>query len=261
VTVEATLDADGAVNDARVVSGPSELRRAALQSVLEWHFVPGTGGPVRQVSMNFDAAAAKRAEAENSQLHDVAVRTHGGETRMFVMSDGGERRAYAFTARPDDIARQQELLENRAQLEERTKLLEKELATRKQANIQLEAGSLELREQQQQLEREAVAAREQLSALAEVVVEDSPTVLGRKVGRIFSRGYSNEASQSLLSRLPVHLGDTLTEQAMENLAAAVRKLDQHPDARPNFRLIREEDGTVTLLLTPPSGNSWERIQK
>ena len=41
VTVQATLDAKGEVSDARVVSGPEELRKAALTSVFEWHYQPG----------------------------------------------------------------------------------------------------------------------------------------------------------------------------------------------------------------------------
>lgn len=38
VVVEVTLSATGTVSDARVLSGPEELRKAALQSVLQWHF-------------------------------------------------------------------------------------------------------------------------------------------------------------------------------------------------------------------------------
>ena len=41
VTVQATLDAKGEVSDARVVSGPDELRKDVLTSVLQWHYQPG----------------------------------------------------------------------------------------------------------------------------------------------------------------------------------------------------------------------------
>jgi TonB family protein len=41
VTVQATLDAKGEVSDARVVSGPEELRKAALTSIFDWHYQPG----------------------------------------------------------------------------------------------------------------------------------------------------------------------------------------------------------------------------
>src|SRR3954452_24769708 len=45
VVVETMLDATGNVIDARVLSGPNELRRTVLQSVLQWHFVSdGSGG-------------------------------------------------------------------------------------------------------------------------------------------------------------------------------------------------------------------------
>ena len=38
VLVELTLSATGAVSDAHVLSGPDELRKAALESVLQWHY-------------------------------------------------------------------------------------------------------------------------------------------------------------------------------------------------------------------------------
>jgi TonB family protein len=38
VVVEVSLTATGVVSDARVLNGPEELRKAALQSVLQWHF-------------------------------------------------------------------------------------------------------------------------------------------------------------------------------------------------------------------------------
>ena len=53
VTVEATLDNTGNVVDARVISGPQELRRAALQSVLQWHFAMDNATLTRRVNINF----------------------------------------------------------------------------------------------------------------------------------------------------------------------------------------------------------------
>jgi TonB family protein len=45
VLLELTLDAKGEVADARVLSGPEELRKAALASVLEWHYLADTAPP------------------------------------------------------------------------------------------------------------------------------------------------------------------------------------------------------------------------
>jgi TonB family protein len=40
VVLEVKIDAAGHVSDARVLSGPEELRRAALQAILQWHYSP-----------------------------------------------------------------------------------------------------------------------------------------------------------------------------------------------------------------------------
>ena len=55
VTVEAILDADGEVSDAHVIAGPQELRKAALQSVLEWRFEKDAAGAgaSRMVNIGF----------------------------------------------------------------------------------------------------------------------------------------------------------------------------------------------------------------
>ncbi len=52
IVLDATLDPQGEVADARVVSGPDELRKAALESVLQWHYSPGP--PRVQISVRFE---------------------------------------------------------------------------------------------------------------------------------------------------------------------------------------------------------------
>lgn len=54
VVVEATLDEKANVTDARVLSGPAELRRASLESVLQWHFSQDAANSARQVTIQFD---------------------------------------------------------------------------------------------------------------------------------------------------------------------------------------------------------------
>jgi TonB family protein len=74
VAVEATLDAKGEVSDARVVSGPEELRKTALASVLQWHYQPGAR--LAEISIRFEAPAAatpKPAIAASSQSVTVVA--------------------------------------------------------------------------------------------------------------------------------------------------------------------------------------------
>jgi TonB family protein len=55
VVVQVKTDSSGSVSDAQVLNGPEELRRAALQSVLNWHFTKDTAGNLRQVSITFQS--------------------------------------------------------------------------------------------------------------------------------------------------------------------------------------------------------------
>ena len=59
VAVEAVLDAAGNVSEARILSGPQELRRAAQQSLLQWHFKGDTAGSTRMVNITFQLAESK----------------------------------------------------------------------------------------------------------------------------------------------------------------------------------------------------------
>ncbi|MGO9256806.1 MAG: TonB family protein [Bryobacteraceae bacterium] len=58
VAVQVALDGNGNVTDAHAISGPAELRKAALQSVLDWHFAHDSAGSTRQVAITFQAAEA-----------------------------------------------------------------------------------------------------------------------------------------------------------------------------------------------------------
>ncbi len=52
VVLEVSIDEKGNVADARVLSGPRELRKAALESVLDWHYSKDAGGTT-QVAISF----------------------------------------------------------------------------------------------------------------------------------------------------------------------------------------------------------------
>jgi TonB family protein len=72
VVAEVTLDAAGNVTDARIVSGPDELRKGVLQSVLTWHFSNDAAPGVRQVSVTFEKP---KAAQQTIVVHaDVAPR-------------------------------------------------------------------------------------------------------------------------------------------------------------------------------------------
>ncbi len=59
VSLEADLAENGEVTDARVLSGPQELRKAALASVLQWHYQPGA--KLAEISIRFEAPTPANA--------------------------------------------------------------------------------------------------------------------------------------------------------------------------------------------------------
>ncbi len=62
VVLELTFDGSGNVADARVTSGPEELRKTAIQSALQWHFAREAAGNKRQVTINFALPADSKPD-------------------------------------------------------------------------------------------------------------------------------------------------------------------------------------------------------
>ncbi len=128
VVVEATLAADGNVSDARVLSGPAELRRGVLQSVLNWRFAPAAAGTVRQISVGFQWDQAQNA---------LAIR----ETRTVTTANGA---LYSFR-----------VPEGSPELET-TRFLEEELEKARQSH----AAAPQIQELESKLERAQAALQE-----------------------------------------------------------------------------------------------------
>jgi TonB family protein len=86
VVLELSVDEQGQVSDARVLSGPEELRRACLQSVLEWRYKPSKSAAARtQVMIHFQLPA----EDTSSEivLPAAPAGSEDASIRYFVMSN------------------------------------------------------------------------------------------------------------------------------------------------------------------------------
>jgi TonB family protein len=80
VALEVSVDEQGQVSDARVLSGPEELRRACLQSILEWRFrTPAT--PSIEVVVHFQLPK----DGSSSEVVLPAVPAESENVRTFVM--------------------------------------------------------------------------------------------------------------------------------------------------------------------------------
>jgi len=81
VVLQVQIDEKGRVSDAQVMSGPEELRSAALEAVLQWHYNPQamTLPVTTQVTMNFalpkDVAPVAQAESPLPEGKRVTLRS------------------------------------------------------------------------------------------------------------------------------------------------------------------------------------------
>jgi TonB family protein len=93
VALEIAVDDQGEVSDARVVSGPDELRRAALESVLQWHYLASrVSNTTLPVALRFNAAAV----VEETRKVAGLVKTAG----VVVRKDGEKLKPYFVEYRP-----------------------------------------------------------------------------------------------------------------------------------------------------------------
>jgi TonB family protein len=98
VVLELTFDGSGNVSDARVLSGPEELRKAALQSALQWHFAREAAGNKRQVTITFQPPAEQAEQGPvrgGTTTLSVAPRAGGEPQGLSRALDADEaRKAY-----------------------------------------------------------------------------------------------------------------------------------------------------------------------
>ena len=267
VVVEVKLDSSGNVADAHVLSGPDELRRAALESVLQWHLMKNLAGSSRQVSISFSLPDAVPTPPP------VAA---AGPGATYHVGAGVTAPVLLYKREPEYTE------EARKARYQGTVLLYVEIdPSGKATNIRVQR-SLGLG-----LDEKAIAAVRQWkfkpgtkdgnpvtvtanigvnfrtldSPPAEVLnvivgsvpaispATFSPILVGRTVKGINVYGLSDEARAELLSQLPMHEGDTLSLESFQNVARVVQVFDEH--LKVGFAQVGRSE--VTLAIAPAAG--------
>ena len=247
VVVEVKLDSSGNVGDAHVVSGPDELRRAALESVLQWHLTKSLAGSSRQVSISFNLPAS---------VPTPPPATAAGPGAVYRVGAGVTAPVLLFKREPEytEEARQAKY--------QGTVLLYIEVdPSGKATNIRVQR-SLGLG-----LDEKAIEAVRQwkfkpgtkdgipvpVSATIEVNFRslDTPatadvgggvyrvgggvtapvavqsTWIGRTIKGVRVLGLSDDLRAELLSQLPVKEGDTFAVDSFQKIGRVVRGFDEH----------------------------------
>jgi TonB family protein len=244
VEIEATLDQTGNVSDARVLSGPDELRKSALQSVLEWHFMRNAG-PSRLVSITFDKVAAQAARNEtystsaisdtsevryNGELHAISVGTNQKfSTRQFVLEQFESDPKITEEFQPAERAAYEALKTE----EERRQFLMDFWRRRSPADLEkippLVAYALEhpSAEEGKALEAQSRQTAGIVQRKLKAAEAEAAPLPGRAVKNIVFTGLSSLVKNDLAARLPIHVGDVLSESVMETAYKAVKAYDEH----------------------------------
>jgi TonB family protein len=275
VVVEATLDAAGVVSDARVLSGPPELRKAALQSVLQWHFTHDAAGSTRQVRIAFQLAVASNAaprSANQRSLREEAramvdAKREQDMVDALVQKQLAESMAEARTRQSRQAVDASELQTEAKKLAELldTARVEHELASAKLADSvaqQDRASQLQWDAQAAALAASASALTNarmaQMAALEKSLAElhGAAMFAGRRLKTIDIQGLGSAVRDELLAKLPVHVGDTLAEDSMEKVAAAVKQFDEHL----GFSMLTTPDGQAQIRITAPGSGHASELQ-
>jgi TonB family protein len=206
VAVEATMDAAGNVVDARVLSGPVELRKAALQSVFQWHFAKDAANGTRVVTINFQLPPEGALPAGTTG--------YAFQGRAYTMNT--PQGPVTHTVTP---ASSQELRE-RAQLVEELRAKAEALRSQQPSPQQAQ----EMDEMKAKIQR---AFAELAAAQARVQAERVPVPTSRKVAKISIVGLSDAERDALAAKLPVHVGDMVGAHEFEDLRKAVQEFDEH----------------------------------
>ena len=267
VVLEATLDADGVVSDARVLSGPPELRKAALQSVLQWHFAHDAAGSTRQVGIAFqlpaESDAAKRLADQRGRRAEgrAAAEAKRAQDLVQALVQKGLAEQMAKQARAlqgEQSAEASKLLDDAKRLADQ---VDKARAEAKMSSADLASSLAEL-QARQLLSADSVltdAGNSQLAALEKRLAElrdglggfrGVAMFAGRRLKRININGLSGAARDELLAKLPVHVGDTLGEDSMEKVGAALKQFDEHL----GLSMFTTRDGQVEIRITAPGSS-------
>jgi TonB family protein len=211
VQLDLVLDDRGEVSDARVMTGPDELRRAALESVLQWHYARAAlGASSVQTTLRFHLPAA---EPEKRAKFGVAFTTEDGHKREFLFNNAElaeHRMTELRRALEDPTASPEQRDEWKKLLAENELLLKKIRADREQEVGRRSEGPL-------------------------------------KLVQIRTERVTPETANEVMSRAGVKIGDTISETTAKQIGEIAKSVDEH--LRVAFR-DDGKGGMVLTLLNP-----------
>jgi len=209
VQVEMTLDEHGEVSDARVLSGPEELRRATLESVLRWHYSPAAlASTTTYATLRFRVPPPNIEPEGKAEEIEMTSKMELARHRLEEME-----KAMADPATTD--------------------------AQRLELKLRLEKMRAEMVQAPYRYDGELVAFN----------VTGRGTQAGELDGRlpllqVMAERVSAETAQEVLKQAGVSVGDSITAESMKRIEQAAQAMDVH--FRVEHK--KTEGGVVLMIL-------------
>ena len=223
-------DERGEVSDARVISGPDELRRAALESVLQWHYSPeALRSTTLQTTLRFNLPAGN-AEFEN--------------------------RAYAFKTKSDEPKDVERLIEREVD-PDKPQHAERAMKELTLALQDPNASDQQKDEWKREYEKRSILLLDKM--LVEDAVKDGAEYTVRlaprrplfegtpRLVRIGGERVTPETMKEFVQRSGLSIGDSITEDMAKRASEVARNLDEHLSV--SFR--RDGSGGLIIMLLNP----------
>ncbi len=205
VVVQVRLDSNGEVIDDAVLSGPDELRKGVQQAVLSWHFDKSAGSATRVVNIDFVKPTTTPFAAPPAAIRAQIV----GATPV----PGGRGGLPEAAARMSGQTQQQS--DQTAVTGFIQDLLSK--AEQQQAQNPSPEGAATVNDLKTKL---------QLAQANGQRFQPQPDLSGT-IERIDVAGLSDSAKAQLLAQLPVHVGDSHSQENMAQIREVARQFDEH----------------------------------
>jgi TonB family protein len=271
VQLEVKLDATGNVSDARVLSGPEELRKTALESVLNWHFTSDAARGTRQISISFSEQGQQVQVIEGQIARAKTVPTLEAPAIVLSAPEGLRLEEVQTKQREYLIAASRAIQEAQAQPQPqndpiaRRRELERAMATIQQL---LQTRDKLAPAEVTELQGRFAALQQEFNS---VIRGGGPgprsggpvggprgggrgargapgtLFLGRAVKSISTPGLDDSVRRDLMARLPVREGDTLSQELVEQISTAVRTYDEHL----RVLFFATDDGQAELRVIAP----------
>lgn len=210
VQVEMSLDERGEVSDARVLSGPEELRKATLESVLQWHYSPAALASTTTYATLRFRVPPPLTEQERKEKVEIA------SAAFFKIGLAQHRLEEMERALADPTITDDQRLELKMHLE-------KTRAESEQAHV-LQGGTL---------------AFPMTKIRKQEGFDGSLPLLQVKTERV-----SPETAKEVLKHAGLSIGDPVTAESVKRIEQAAQTMDEH------FRVEYKaaDEGVVLMIL-------------